>query len=45
MVYILFLLDSAWGWEIANVYNLEEIAQGEGERSGKEWKVEAHHVL
>lgn len=45
MIYILFLLDGAYGWEIANVYNLEESARGEGERSGKAWKVEPFNVL
>lgn len=45
MVYILFLLDGGNDWEIYNVYNLEEVAQGEGERSGKHWKVEPFFVL
>ncbi len=45
MIYILFLLDSGSGWEIANVYNMEESAEQEGKRSGKPWKVEPHFVL
>jgi hypothetical protein len=45
IVYLLYLLDSGWGWELQHVYAVESSAECDGRLSGREYKIVPKQVI